>query len=120
AEDLGRATKGAANALAGKIRMWRAEYPNAITECEKVIASGEYTLSGVDYVENFREENENNQESIFEVQFTTAYGQGVPWNDGGDGQGTAEVTFRGQEYTPAPPGWNNVDPNPTLLAAYEA
>lgn len=119
AEDLGRATKGAAQALAGKIRLWRGEFPEVITELEKVIESEEYTLDGVDYIENFREENENNAESIFEVQFTTIHGYGVPWNDGGDGQGVAEVTFRGQEYTPAPPGWNNVDPAPELLAAYD-
>lgn len=119
AENLGRVTKGAAQALKGKIHMWRGEYPEAITEFQKVIDSDEYTLDGVDYIDNFREENENNAESIFEVQFSTSHGYGVPWNDAGDGQGIAEVTFRGQEYTPAPPGWNNVDPNPDLIAAYE-
>ncbi|WP_224996010.1 RagB/SusD family nutrient uptake outer membrane protein [Cesiribacter sp. SM1] len=117
ASELGRVPKGAAQALKGKIHMFRGDYAAARTEFQKVISSGQYSLVP-EFEDNFTEENENNAESIFEVQFSTAHGYGVPWNDGGDGQGIAEVTFRGQEYTPIT-GWNNVNPSPGLLSAYE-
>lgn len=112
--NLGRATKGAAQALEGKIRMWRAEYQLAITEFQKVISSGEYSIEGVPYIDNFTEENENNAESIFEVQFTSAHGDGGGW--AADGAGIANITFRGQEYSPR--GWANVFPNQNLRDSY--
>lgn len=113
--DLGRVTKGAARALKGKIHMWRGEFPQAIVELQKVIDSDEYEL--VDrYLDNFQEENENNAESIFEVQFSSSYGSGNPWSP--DGNGIAEITFRGQEYTPQT-GWRNVDPSAGLKDEYE-
>lgn len=113
--DLGRATQGAAQALKGRIHLFRAEYADARDELEKVIQSGEYSL--VDrYLDNFTDENENNAESLFEVQFSVDHGYGNPWSP--DGLGIAEVTFRGQEYTPIT-GWNNVDPSPELRDAFE-
>ncbi|GAA5033019.1 membrane protein [Marivirga lumbricoides] len=114
--ELGRATKGSAQALAGKIRLFRGEYELAKTELQKVITSSEYMLVPR-YLDNFEEGNENNQESIFEVQFTTAHGVGNPWSP--DGDGIDEVTFRGQEYPPVT-GWNNVNPRPDLISAFEA
>lgn len=114
-EDLGRVTKGAAQALAGKIHLFRGDYAAARTELQKVIASGEYSLVPR-YLDNFEEENENNEESVFEVQFSTAHGYGNPWSP--DGNGIDEITFRGQEYTPVT-GWNNVNPRADLLAAFE-
>ena len=112
--DLGRVTKGAAQAMKGRVHLFRGEYAQAKAELAKVIASGEYQL--VDrYLDNFEEENENNEESIFEVQFSTAHGYGNPWSP--DGNGIDEVTFRGQEYTPTT-GWRNVNPSPRLKAAF--
>lgn len=119
--DLGRATRGAAQALKGRVYLFRAAedpqyYSNVITELDKVIASAEYGLVA-EYGDNFTDQNENNSESIFEVQFSEAFGNGNPWSP--DGDGIAEITFRGQEYTPIT-GWNNVDPSPALLSVYEA
>lgn len=114
--DLGRVTKGSAQALKGKIHMWRGQYGEAITELQKVIDSEEYGIVEK-YLDNFTEENENNAESIFEVQFSTAYGSGNPWSP--DGNGIAEITFRGQEYTPQT-GWRNVDPSASLKNEFEA
>lgn len=115
AEDLGRATMGAAQALAGKIHLFRGDYAAARTELQKVITSGEYSLVPR-YLDNFREENENNAESVFEVQFSRDFGYGNPWSP--DGSGIDEVTFRGQEYTPVT-GWNNVNPRQDLLDTFE-
>ncbi len=114
-DELGRVTRGSAQALAGKIHLFRSNYAAARIELEKVIASGEYSLVAR-YLDNFEEENENNQESIFEVQFSTAHGYGNPWAP--DGNGIDEVTFRGQEYIPVT-GWNNVNPRPDLIEDFE-
>jgi len=68
AEYISRATKGAASAMFGKVYMFLGDYANAITELEKVINSGRYNLV-FDFWSNFNGENENNSESIFEIQF---------------------------------------------------
>ncbi len=50
---------------------------DAHTELDKVIQSMEYNL--VDrYLDNFTDENENNAESVFEVQFSVDHGYGNP------------------------------------------
>lgn len=67
--DNGRATRGAANALLGRVYMQMGDFANAKTYLEKVRASGLYALTG-DSNENFREESEFNKESIFECVFS--------------------------------------------------
>ncbi|MBV6642658.1 MAG: RagB/SusD family nutrient uptake outer membrane protein [Cyclobacteriaceae bacterium] len=115
ASDMGRATKGAAQALKGKIHMFRGDYADARTELNKVVASNEYSL--VDrWLDNFEAENENNSESILEVQFSLNHGTGGAWN--GDGTGTAEITFRSQEYSAT--AWRNVIPSFAFINAFEA
>ncbi len=121
--DTGRATRGAAAALAGRVHLWRATYEGlgepayraAEQALEQVISSGEYSLVD-NYTDNYTAENENNSESLFEVQFSTDFGGGGAWS--GDGSGTAEVSFRGQEY--GFKAWRNVIPSPALLNAFEA
>lgn len=112
--DMGRATKGAAQALAGKVHLFRGDHPSARTELLKVVTSNEYALTDR-YLDNFQEENENNIESIFEVQLSEEFGTSGAWN--GDGRGVAEITFRGQEY--GPNAWRNIIPNPNLVAEFE-
>ncbi|MFO7826336.1 MAG: RagB/SusD family nutrient uptake outer membrane protein [Cyclobacterium sp.] len=113
-EDLGRATKGAAQALAAKAHLFRADFQAARPFLEEVINSGEYAL--VDrYLDNFEAENENNEESVWEVQFSEEFGNDGGWN--ADGSNIAEVTFRGQEYGPT--AWRNVIPSIGLVEAYE-
>src|SRR5690606_27671789 len=113
-DNAGRATKGAAQALKGKIHLFRADHPAAKIELAKVIASNEYTLNGVDYNDNFTLEGEFNAESIFEIQFTEAHGSGNVWS--ADGPGQDGITLRGQEYSsPIAGGWRNVTLSPGLL-----
>ena len=78
----GRATKGAAAGLLGKAYLYRKEYTNAGTQFEKFFGSG--PLAGVyslvaDYRDNFRDANENNSESLFEIQFTGGFGSDINW-----------------------------------------
>ncbi len=78
----GRATKGAAAGLLGKAYLYRHDYAKAGVQFEKFFAGG--SLSGVyslmtDYRDNFRDVNENNAESLFEIQFTPGAGTDMNW-----------------------------------------
>lgn len=77
ANDLGRATKGAARGLLAKVHLFQEEYTEAQQYAEEVITSNEYSLYP-DYEEIFRREGENSSESIFEIQATS-----TETNDGG-------------------------------------
>jgi starch-binding outer membrane protein, SusD/RagB family len=68
-ENIGRATKGAAVALLGKAYLYEKKYNQAHTELALLDASPySYSLHPV-YTENFLETGDNNEESVFEVQF---------------------------------------------------
>ncbi|TYA74298.1 RagB/SusD family nutrient uptake outer membrane protein [Seonamhaeicola marinus] len=67
-EDLGRPTSGAATALKGKSYLYMKQYSNAITALNSLV--GRYSLlPAAQYGENFSTTNENNSESVFELQF---------------------------------------------------
>ncbi len=75
--DLGRATKGAALAYLGKAYLYKAgdpsaaegsDYQNAADALKQVIDRGKYGLE-TDFLSLFDGTNENNKESIFELQF---------------------------------------------------
>ena len=77
----GRATKGAAAGMLGKAYLYRKDWAKALAQFEK-FTSG--TLANVyslmpDYRDNFKDVNENNAESLFEVQFLEAGGTVDNW-----------------------------------------
>ncbi|WP_128547491.1 RagB/SusD family nutrient uptake outer membrane protein [Larkinella soli] len=111
--DLGRATRGAASTLLGRVYLQRGEYANAKTELQKVIDSKQYSLVD-NYNDNFLEETEYNPESIYEVAFSKV--GDFNWDADGNGNGN-ETTPRSQEY--AAIGWRNLIPSNKLLAEYE-
>ncbi|RFZ84825.1 RagB/SusD family nutrient uptake outer membrane protein [Mucilaginibacter terrenus] len=63
--DVGRATKGAANALLAKAFMQQRKFQEALAPLQAVIQSGVYTLTS-NYQDNFLSTTENNSESVFE------------------------------------------------------
>lgn len=67
AKDVGHATKGAALALHAKVAMYEKKWTDVLNYTNQVIQSGVYSLFP-DYEQLFRIANENNQESIFEIQ----------------------------------------------------
>ena len=73
APQVGRATKGAAQALLGKAYLYDEKYSEAATVLEQVITSGNYMLVD-DYNSIFEFEGENGPGSIFEVQYTEIQG----------------------------------------------
>ena len=73
--DIGRVTRGAAQSLLGKVYLYQDDFENAATVLEEVINSGTYDLL-TDYSTMFENDNENNIESVFEVQYTDIEGAG--------------------------------------------
>ncbi|PRD46129.1 RagB/SusD family nutrient uptake outer membrane protein [Sphingobacterium haloxyli] len=64
----GRATRGAAKTLLGKVYLTTQDYGNALTQLEAVINSDVYGLLP-DFADVFSVSNKNHRESIFEVQY---------------------------------------------------
>lgn len=69
ASDVGRATKGAAQALLAKVCLLDKDWPNAEKYAQQVVDGKQYTL--VPFADLFDINNrfKNNKESIFEIQF---------------------------------------------------
>ncbi|OOQ60713.1 RagB/SusD family nutrient uptake outer membrane protein [Mucilaginibacter pedocola] len=139
AADIGRATKGAALALHAKVAMYLKKWADVLNYTNQVMGMG-YSLFP-DFEKSFRIANENNSESVFEVQCqnlasipgasTSQYSQiqGVPGNlnlgwgfnvptdalvaafEPGDPRMDATIIFRG-ETTPQGDVIELTGPNP--------
>ncbi|MVO09348.1 RagB/SusD family nutrient uptake outer membrane protein [Flavobacterium sp. TP390] len=92
ASQQGRATKGAAQALLGKVYLYQNKYVNASAVLEQVILDGNYSLVA-DYSTLFENNAENGPESVFEVQYTDA--QGASFDCLQCSQGNVAVGFNG-------------------------
>jgi SusD family. len=73
--EYGRATKGAAEALLAKAYAQEGDYTNCLVYCNKLIASGVYSLVS-DFANLWGSANKNTSESIFEIQTPTS---GTPY-----------------------------------------
>jgi uncharacterized protein YunC (DUF1805 family) len=71
--DVGRATKGSAQALLGKVYLFQEKYGLAADVLDDLILMGPYSLV-TDYSTIFENDNENNSESVFEIQYSDALG----------------------------------------------
>lgn len=80
APQVGRATKGSAQALLGKAYLYQDEFQQAADVLTDLIESGQYHLYGTegeeDYTNLFNEVGENSAESVFEIQYTGEEGAG--------------------------------------------
>jgi hypothetical protein len=75
APQVGRATKGSAQALLGKVYLYQDKFTEAASVLESVINNGSYVLES-DYDKIFEFEGENGTGSVFEVQYTDVEGAG--------------------------------------------
>ncbi|GAL81148.1 putative outer membrane protein [Algibacter lectus] len=75
APQVGRATKGSAQALLGKAYLYQNKFTEATTVLDQLITEGPYDLVS-DYDTIFETDGENNIESVFEVQYSDAEGAG--------------------------------------------
>lgn len=116
--DQGRATKGAANALLGRVYMQKGDYASAKTALQAVMNAGIYSLVE-NYSYNFDEEHEFNKESIFEAVFFDRGDNNFNWAGTGDDQPNAQPqsTVRNQEYSPI--AWRNLIPSNRFLNEFE-
>lgn len=73
APQTGRASKGAAQALLGKVYLYQNKFAQSAAILEEVINDGNYSLVD-DYGAIWEHEGENGPESVFEVQYTDAQG----------------------------------------------
>ena len=84
AGNTGRATKWAALAYVGKVNIWKGDMDAAITAFESVIANSTFHLLNTgdpakDLDDVFALDNENNAESIFEIQFGGPHSDDNVW-----------------------------------------
>lgn len=104
AENLGRATRGAAKALLGKAYMQQHLYDKAKEQLSWLIEKEKTGLYGLidNWVDNFTDLNENNKESVFEIQFDDK-------NKGDTGNNASMATGfqRTQFYAPSGIGWGD-------------
>ena len=75
APQVGRVTKGAAEALLGKVYLYQDKFTAAAAILESVITNGSYSLEA-DYNKIFETQGENGSGSVFEVQYTDVEGAG--------------------------------------------
>ena len=129
AEDLGKATKGSAQALLMKVYLTGREYlgggaaafAEAVKWGEALELSGEYDLCPV-YWDNFSLAGENGIESVFEIQYTndatSSYGEG----GFGYTRGTMTVILqraRARAAVGNQEGWGYNRPSGDLVNEYE-
>lgn len=131
-EDLGRATKGAAQAMLLKVNLYMASdglrteiggnaadyYRAAKAWGDSIISSQEYDLCP-DYADNFTLDGENGIESVFEIQYMTDQ-----TSDYGEGYGFTRGTFTNimtrSRSSQLGGGWGFNHPTQNLYDEYEA
>jgi tetratricopeptide (TPR) repeat protein len=112
--DKGRVTKGAAQALLAKMYMQQRKYTEASALFATIISSGQYSLVS-NYLDNFTESNENNSESLFEVQYSGAV---LDVGQGQDNSRSSEGYDRPNFFGPPVYSYADVQPRQWLTAAY--
>jgi starch-binding outer membrane protein, SusD/RagB family len=117
-KDKGRATKGAALGYLGKAYLFTKDFTNARDTFKEVIDLGVYSLVS-NYRDNFTENNENNSESLFEVQFSRdAGGVDLGWG-GAPASGWGKTSARAITYGPRGFGFTDVQPTWALYNEYQ-
>jgi tetratricopeptide (TPR) repeat protein len=103
----GRVTRGAALALLGKIYLYDKKYDEAATEFQKVISSGQYQLVS-DYSTIFLNNNENNSESVFEIQYSIGV-EGASYDFLEGSEGNVAAGFMSPRFTGDKSNWAPYD-----------
>lgn len=118
AANIGRATKGAALAFLAKTHLYREDWSSAAARAKEVIDLGVYDLEP-NYRDLFKLSNENNEESVFEMQYRDVL---TGWGDNRPGHYQTQNSAprgAGNEYSPYG-GWGNYIPPANLPQAFEA
>ena len=111
-ENIGRASKGSAMALLGKVYCYEKRWAEAEAELKKLVATNDYKLN-TSFVDQFTTlAGENSDESIFEIQFIESQG---------DDRCSAYATFCGTigANIGNGSGWNYNQPTEYLTDMYQ-
>lgn len=105
-EEIGRATKGAAYGLLGRVYLQQRKNQQAADALEWLVEGPGQSLYDLvsDYYDNFKHTTENNKESVFEVQFKMR-----PENSGEDGPTSNVGTSRPPFFGPPGHGFNDAN-----------
>lgn len=114
--NVGRPTKGAAMALLGKVYMQQHDWQKAKSAFDYLVTGegkGYYKLVD-NFQDNFTHLNENNTESVFEIQFSDA-------NKGADGDNTnaSMGNTRAQFFAPRSIGWSDGQARNWIVAEFK-
>ena len=118
----GRVTKGAALALLGKIYLYQDKFPEAASTLDQIVVSGQYQLVE-DFGIIFLNSNENNQESVFEVQHFGGEGGGFgcfQCVEGNVAVGFMGPRFTGGNFGPFTSGFSFNPPTQEIYNAFTA
>ncbi|MCE7063392.1 RagB/SusD family nutrient uptake outer membrane protein [Dyadobacter sp. CY343] len=111
--DLGRATRGAAQALLGNVYLTQHRYAEAASKLKLVVDSGIYALLPK-YADVFSPANKNGKESVFEVQYKKGLsplkGNGLGSTYAPANSGNSVIQFGGD---------GNNEPTADMVQAYE-
>ncbi|MBC9797127.1 RagB/SusD family nutrient uptake outer membrane protein [Sinomicrobium weinanense] len=115
AAQTGRPTKGAAKAMLAKLYMQQHRWEDAKSTLEYLIKGEGAMYSLVDhYEDNFTHLNENNSESVYEIQFGDQRRGGT-----GEGQDASVSTTRAQFFAPRGIGWSDGQARFWLVNAFK-
>lgn len=114
-DQVGRATKGAAKAMLAKTYMQQHKWTEAKNALEYLIM-GEGAIYNLveNYKDNFTHLNENNEESVFEIQFGDQRRGGT-----GEGANAAVSSTRAQFFAPRGIGWSDGQARFWLVDAFK-
>ena len=118
----GRVTKGAALALLGKIYLYQEKFSEAANTLDQVINSSQYQLV-TDYSTIFLNSNENNIESVFEVQYFGGEGGGFgcfQCVEGNVAVGFMGPRFSGGNFSPFTSGFSFNPPTGELFTSFDS
>jgi hypothetical protein len=113
--DIGRATKGAAQAMLVKAYMYQNKFAAAKILTDEIIASKQYSLEP-NYADNFTLAHENGIESVFELQYSTDSTH--TWSAENTGQVITD--FQGSRDGAYSAGWGFDCPTQNLVDEFEA
>ncbi|UII27128.1 RagB/SusD family nutrient uptake outer membrane protein [Fulvivirga maritima] len=119
----GRATKGAATGMLGKALLYRKEWKRAIEEFKLLVEGPELNVYSLvpDYRDNFKPFNENNSESLFEIQFADPNTVGGSiYNYGGEPQANwRQVSSVGHTYAMEGVGYSDFLPTHWIFEEFK-
>jgi hypothetical protein len=125
-KQVGRATKGAAAAFLAKSYMINHKFDSAAPVLLDIISTadggnqkyGEYKLVE-NYRDNFTTKNENNSESLFEIQYDSIGGLSVQGFTGDPEPDWLKVDAHHKGLAAQPFGWGDLAPNPWLYELFK-